>query len=385
MTPERPPLALYVHVPWCVRKCPYCDFNSHQRDTLPETQYLDALLADLDADRRWLEGELDRPVVSIFIGGGTPSLMSADFYRRLLDGLRQRLPMANDVEITLEANPGTVEAGRFEGFREAGINRLSIGVQSFDPGQLAALGRIHGPEEARRAVALARAAGFDNFNLDLMHALPGQTPTQALADLQAAIELSPAHLSWYELTIEPNTAFYRAPPTQPDEDTMADIEEQGFALLRRHGYERYEVSAFARPDRRCRHNLNYWRFGDYLAIGAGAHGKLTRRDGQRVRYQKTRQPEAYLRTPEQTRRSITAIEDPLFEALMNALRLTNGVPSCTLSQNSGVDQERIAALLAPLRERGLLQPDPNRIVCTTLGLRHLNTVLTLIGESLSAS
>src|SRR5690606_1339582 len=256
VTPERPPLALYVHVPWCVRKCPYCDFNSHQRDTLPETQYLDALLADLDADRRWLEGELDRPVVSIFIGGGTPSLMSADFYRRLLDGLRQRLPMANDVEITLEANPGTVEAGRFEGFREAGINRLSIGVQSFDPGQLAALGRIHGPEEARRAVALARAAGFDNFNLDLMHALPGQTPAQALADLQAAIELSPAHLSWYELTIEPNTAFYRAPPTQPDEDTMADIEEQGFALLRRHGYERYEVSAFARPDRRCRHNLN---------------------------------------------------------------------------------------------------------------------------------
>jgi len=368
-----------------VRKCPYCDFNSHQRDTLPETQYLDALLADLDADRRWLEGELDRPVVSIFIGGGTPSLMSADFYRRLLDGLRQRLPMANDVEITLEANPGTVEAGRFECFREAGINRMSIGVQSFDPGQLAALGRIHGPEEARRAVALARAAGFDNFNLDLMHALPGQTPAQALADLQAAIELSPAHLSWYELTIEPNTAFYRAPPTQPDEDTMADIEEQGFALLRRHGYERYEVSAFARPDRRCRHNLNYWRFGDYLAIGAGAHGKLTRRDGQRLRYQKTRQPEAYLRTPEQTRRSITAIEDPLFEALMNALRLTNGVPSCTLSQNSGVDQERIAALLAPLRERGLLQPDPNRIVCTTLGLRHLNTVLTLIGESLSAS
>ncbi|WOA31705.1 radical SAM family heme chaperone HemW [Alloalcanivorax xenomutans] len=385
MTPERPPLALYVHVPWCVRKCPYCDFNSHQRDTLPETQYLDALLADLDADQRWLEGELDRPVVSIFIGGGTPSLMSADFYRRLLDGLRQRLPMANDVEITLEANPGTVEAGRFEGFREAGINRLSIGVQSFDPGQLAALGRIHGPEEARRAVALARAAGFDNFNLDLMHALPGQTPAQALADLQAAIELSPAHLSWYELTIEPNTAFYRAPPTQPDEDTMADIEEQGFALLQRHGYERYEVSAFARPDRRCRHNLNYWRFGDYLAIGAGAHGKLTRRDGQRLRYQKTRQPEAYLRAPEQTRRSVSAIEDPLFEALLNALRLINGVPSCTLSQYCGVDQERIAVLLAPLRERGLLQPDPDRIVCTALGLRHLNTVLALIGESLSAS
>ncbi|KAF0805812.1 coproporphyrinogen oxidase [Alcanivorax xiamenensis] len=385
MTPERPPLALYVHVPWCVRKCPYCDFNSHQRDTLPETQYLDALLADLDADQRWLEGELDRPVVSIFIGGGTPSLMSADFYRRLLDGLRQRLPMANDVEITLEANPGTVEAGRFEGFREAGINRLSIGVQSFDPGQLTALGRIHGPEEARRAVALARAAGFDNFNLDLMHALPGQTPAQALEDLQAAIELSPAHLSWYELTIEPNTAFYRAPPTQPDEDSMADIEEQGFALLQRHGYERYEVSAFARPGRHCRHNLNYWRFGDYLAIGAGAHGKLTRRDGQRLRYQKTRQPEAYLQAPEQARRSVTAIEDPLFEALMNALRLVNGVPSCTLSQYCGVDQERIAALLAPLRERDLLQPDPDQIVCTALGLRHLNTVLALIGESLSAS
>ncbi|WP_133492757.1 radical SAM family heme chaperone HemW [Alcanivorax sp. 24] len=385
MTPERPPLALYVHVPWCVRKCPYCDFNSHQRDTLPETQYLDALLADLDADQRWLEGELDRPVVSIFIGGGTPSLMSADFYRRLLDGLRQRLPMANDVEITLEANPGTVEAGRFEGFREAGINRLSIGVQSFDPGQLTALGRIHGPEEARRAVALARAAGFDNFNLDLMHALPGQTPAQALEDLQAAIELSPAHLSWYELTIEPNTAFYRAPPTQPDEDTMADIEEQGFALLQRHDYERYEVSAFARPGRHCRHNLNYWRFGDYLAIGAGAHGKLTRRDGQRLRYQKTRQPEAYLQAPEQARRSVTAIEDPLFEALMNALRLVNGVPSCTLSQYCGVDQERIAALLAPLRERDLLQPDPDQIVCTALGLRHLNTVLALIGESLSAS
>ncbi len=367
-----PPLTLYVHVPWCVRKCPYCDFNSHERTSeLPERAYLDALLADLDQDLHWVRG---RPLEAIFIGGGTPSLMSADFYAALFEGLRRRLSFSNDIEITLEANPGTLETGRFAGFRAAGINRLSIGVQSFDARHLQALGRIHGPEEALRAAADARDAGFDNFNLDLMHALPGQTPAQALDDLRQAVALEPTHLSWYELTIEPNTAFFRAPPEQPDGDSRADLEEQGLSLLAAQGFERYEVSAFARPGRRCRHNLNYWRFGDYLAIGAGAHGKVTT-DHELRRFQKTRMPEHYLADPVGARRALTVIDEPLLEALLNGLRLVEGVPITMLSQRTGLEAEAINAALASSRAQGLLVADEQRAACTGLGFRHLNTVL----------
>ncbi|MEP1895784.1 radical SAM family heme chaperone HemW [Alloalcanivorax venustensis] len=367
-----PPLTLYVHVPWCVRKCPYCDFNSHERTSeLPERAYLDALLADLDQDLHWVRG---RPLEAIFIGGGTPSLMSADFYAALFEGLRRRLSFSNDIEITLEANPGTLETGRFAGFRAAGINRLSIGVQSFNARHLQALGRIHGPEEALRAAADARDAGFDNFNLDLMHALPGQTPAQALDDLRQAVALEPTHLSWYELTIEPNTAFFRAPPEQPDGDSRADLEEQGLSLLAAQGFERYEVSAFARPGRRCRHNLNYWRFGDYLAIGAGAHGKVTT-DHELRRFQKTRMPEHYLADPVGARRALTVIDEPLLEALLNGLRLVEGVPITMLSQRTGLEAEAINAALASSRAQGLLVADEQRAACTGLGFRHLNTVL----------
>ncbi|MBM7334542.1 radical SAM family heme chaperone HemW [Alloalcanivorax marinus] len=374
-----PPLSLYIHVPWCVRKCPYCDFNSHEGDP-PEPAYLNALLADLDQDlaRFQLAG---RPVETVFIGGGTPSLMSARFYRDLFAGLRERLPLADDAEITLEANPGTLEAGRFAGFREAGINRLSIGVQSFQPAHLQALGRIHGPDEARAAVREARAAGFDNFNLDLMHALPGQTTGQALDDLRAALALEPTHLSWYELTIEPNTAFYRAPPTQPDGDDRADTEEAGFALLAEAGFRRYEVSAFARPGRACRHNLNYWRFGDYLGIGAGAHGKLTLPD-RRLRYQKTRLPAHYLADPATARRHETDIEAPLQEALLNGLRLLDGVSVDALAARSGETAATIQDALAPFRAQGLLVENVDQAACTALGLRHLDTVLERLFERL---
>ncbi len=364
-------LGLYIHVPWCVRKCPYCDFNSHERAEIPEQAYLAALLADLDQDLPWVTG---RAVDTVFIGGGTPSLMSAAFYRALFQGLRERLAFSDDAEVTLEANPGTLEAGRFAGFREAGINRLSIGVQSFHAEHLAKLGRIHGPDDARAAVAEARAAGFDNFNLDLMHALPGQTTEQALDDLRQALALSPSHLSWYELTIEPNTAFFRAPPEQPDGDRRADTEEAGLALLADAGFHRYEVSAFARDGRVCRHNLNYWRFGDYLGIGAGAHGKLTL-PNRRLRYQKTRLPEHYLADPAGARRQETVIEAPLEEGLLNGLRLVEGVPLALLAERSGRGAMALRDALAPFRERGLLVDDPHRVACTALGFRHLDTVL----------
>ncbi|HET8730764.1 MAG TPA: radical SAM family heme chaperone HemW, partial [Moraxellaceae bacterium] len=293
-----PPLSLYIHVPWCVRKCPYCDFNSHAAGAeLPETAYVDALLADLrqDLDLDLVQG---REIASIFIGGGTPSLFSPDAYARLFDGLRRELHFASDIEITLEANPGTVEQAKFRGYRALGVNRLSIGVQSFSPEKLAALGRIHGRDEAVRAAEAARGAGFDNFNIDLMHGLPGQSVAEALADVRQALALAPTHLSWYQLTIEPNTVFYRDPPVLPEDDTLWSIQEEGQTLLAEGGYRQYEVSAYARPERECRHNRNYWMFGDYLALGAGAHGKVTRPasalgQGGVWRYAKTRLPRDY--------------------------------------------------------------------------------------------
>lgn len=379
---KNPPLSLYIHTPWCVRKCPYCDFNSHERGELPETAYLKALLADLDQDLPLIG---DRPVETVFIGGGTPSLLSGDFYRQLFQGIRQRLSLSDQAEITLEANPGTVEAGRFAGFREAGINRLSIGVQSFNNAHLQALGRIHDAGAAIAAAHQAREAGFTTFNLDIMHALPGQTREQALEDLQQAMALQPTHLSWYELTIEPNTVFYRAPPDQPSPDHMADTEQAGFALLASQGYQRYEVSAFAKDGHACRHNLNYWQFGDYLGIGAGAHGKITDAvNGTIHRYQKTRKPEDYLANPEQARRQFQPVakEDRLFEALMNGLRLVDGIRLQTVEDNTGLPAAQWLNHLGELRQQGLLEVTAQRLHCTDKGMHHLNGVLARLAEAL---
>ncbi|WP_300353617.1 radical SAM family heme chaperone HemW [uncultured Alcanivorax sp.] len=380
---KNPPLSLYIHTPWCVRKCPYCDFNSHERGELPEAAYLRALLADLDQDLPLIG---DRTVETVFIGGGTPSLLSGDFYRQLFQGIRQRLLLSEQAEITLEANPGTVEAGRFAGFREAGINRLSIGVQSFNNTHLQALGRIHDASAAIQAAHQAREAGFTSFNLDIMHALPGQTRAQALDDLQQAMALQPTHLSWYELTIEPNTVFFRSPPDQPSPDHMADTEQEGFALLASQGYQRYEVSAFARDGHACRHNLNYWQFGDYLGIGAGAHGKITdTHHGTIHRYQKTRKPEDYLADPQQARRQYhpVAREDRLFEALMNGLRLVEGVRLQTVEDNTGLPAAQWTHYLGELRQQGLLEITDQRVHCTEKGMHHLNGVLARLAEALS--
>lgn len=382
-----PPLALYVHVPWCVRKCPYCDFNSHGvgRDAgLPEEAYLAALLADLDADLALAAG---RELVSIFIGGGTPSLLSADFYRRLLTGVAARLPLAPDIEITLEANPGTLERGRFAGYREAGINRLSLGVQSFQAAQLEALGRIHSGDDAEAAFAEARQAGFDNLNLDLMHGLPGQTPEMALQDLGQAIALGPEHLSWYQLTLEPNTEFYRYPPTLPEEEALWEIQDQGHERLEASGFHRYEISAYARDGRRSRHNLNYWRFGDYLGIGAGAHGKLSAPGvggGLDIqRRWKSRQPDAYLRRCHDPRGFVVdafrvAEADLPLEFAMNALRLPEGVPTRLWRESTGLPEAVLVERLASARDKGLLVKDAQRVQASSRGLLFLNELLASI-------
>jgi len=388
-----PPLALYIHVPWCVRKCPYCDFNSHgvgHGAELPETRYVEALLADLDQDLPAVRG---REIVSIFIGGGTPSLFSASAYQRLFEGLRERLAFASDIEITLEANPGTVEQSRFEGYRQAGINRLSIGVQSFAADQLEALGRIHSGEEAVRAMRSARNAGFDNVNLDLMHGLPGQTLDKALEDIEQALVLEPTHLSWYQLTLEPNTEFFSHPPPLPDEERLWDIQDAGHALLESSGFSRYEISAYARPGRQARHNLNYWRFGDYLGIGAGAHGKLSRVDSAGKwhieRRWKTRQPEAYLRRLNDPRGFIAGGQEvsdralPL-EFLMNALRLVDGVDSSDWENHTGKPLFELTPRLETARRKELLMATSSRLQATPQGLLFLNDLLALFDDANSA-
>ncbi|MFD0950594.1 radical SAM family heme chaperone HemW [Paraperlucidibaca wandonensis] len=394
-----PPLSLYVHMPWCVRKCPYCDFNSHavSADGVPEAAYIDALLNDLDADlAHFSQDWSQRPLQSIFIGGGTPSLISPNGYVRLFAGIRARLSWADDIEITLEANPGTVEQGLFEGYRAAGINRLSIGVQTFQGEQLKALGRIHSGDEALRAASTARAAGFERINLDLMHGLPGQSVAAACDDLAQAIALGVTHLSWYQLTLEPNTVFYRQQPILPDEDVLADIQEQGEVLLAQAGFQRYEVSAFAQADQACRHNLNYWQFGDYLGIGAGAHGKLTLANSADIttasaeiwRSTKTRMPKDYLAAYSAAQSTgipsvaayqaklerIASIDLP-FEFMLNALRLTNGVPSAYWSERTGLSLNTIASTLAELRRQGLLEHTPDRLQASALGLRFLNRAI----------
>ncbi|ATJ84788.1 radical SAM family heme chaperone HemW [Halomonas beimenensis] len=389
MSHSLPPLSLYVHVPWCVRKCPYCDFNSHgvgRSGALPEEDYLSALIEDLQADLPLARG---RELVSVFIGGGTPSLMSAGFYGRLLDAVAERLPMAADIEITLEANPGTLERGRFAGYRRVGINRLSLGVQSFQDAQLEALGRIHSGDDARAAVNEAREAGFDNLNLDLMHGLPDQTPELALADLELALALSPEHLSWYQLTLEPNTEFHSRPPVLPEEEVLWDIQDLGHARLEAAGLSRYEISAYARPGRRSRHNLNYWRFGDYLGIGAGAHAKLSveAEGGLHIeRRWKTRQPEAYLRRQRDPRgflagrAPIPAEELPL-EFAMNVLRLTDGVPLSSWSAHTGRPAQALLGRLDEARKKGLLMEEAERVQASPQGLLFLNELLALIDPS----
>lgn len=374
---QLPPLSLYIHIPWCVRKCPYCDFNSHQaQGELPEEEYVTALLADLDHDLPWAQG---REIHSIFIGGGTPSLLSAAAYDRLFAGLRQRLTLAAEIEITLEANPGTFEAEKFAAYRQLGINRLSIGIQSFNDLQLKALGRIHDSAQAQRAVTMAQQAGFENFNLDLMHGLPGQTVDQALADLNQALSFRPQHLSWYQLTIEPNTEFYKRPPHLPEEEALWDIQEAGLELLAQHDFGHYEISAHARPGREARHNLNYWQFGDYLGIGAGAHGKITLPDSRVIfRTQKTRLPKDYLDPGRQFlsgRHSIEP-EDIGLECLMNGLRLHDGIRVEDFEDRTGLTLDSVSGPLQRAVQLGLLQVD-KRVHASARGRQYLNELLGL--------
>jgi len=376
-----PPLSLYVHIPWCVRKCPYCDFNSHAApEALPEAAYVDALLQDLDSE---LPRTAGRPLHTIFIGGGTPSLFSAAAIERLLTGIRERITLADGAEITLEANPGTFELARFEGYRQAGVNRLSIGIQSFNGEHLQRLGRIHNPAEAL-AAAHAAVDIFPRVNLDLMHGLPEQTPEQALADLQQALEIDPGHLSWYQLTIEPNTEFHARPPRLPLDEALWEIQERGQALLEQAGYSQYEISAHTRPGQESRHNLNYWQFGDYLGIGAGAHGKLTRYEDDRLiieRRHKLRQPRGYF---DPARRLAGEARIPFderpFEFMLNALRLSAGVPAALFEARTGVALEQIAPLLQRARQQGLLVAEPDRLAPTPQGRLFLNNLLELFLE-----
>lgn len=377
-----PPLALYVHMPWCVKKCPYCDFNSHGlRGEPPYAQYVDTLLADLDADRAdFGEALQNRPIVSVFFGGGTPSLFAPELIERFLDGARARLPFSDACEVTLETNPGTVEHGRFDGYLAAGVNRISFGIQSFDDDKLKRLGRIHSSTEAEAAVKSAQDAGLDNINLDLMYALPEQTLPGALTDVDRAVALKPAHISHYQLTLEPNTAFAAHPPPLPDDDTAWSMQEACEARLAESGYVQYEISAYATPGRRCEHNLNYWRFGDYLGIGAGAHGKVTdAARGEVLRRWKIRHPNAYLEAAGAPARigghaAVSAGELP-FEYMLNALRLIHGVPLDDFATHTGLPLERIADRLAAGRRKGWLENDSRQLRTTALGQRFLNDVL----------
>ncbi len=371
-----PPLSLYVHLPWCVRKCPYCDFNSHSAGSgAPTGRYVSALLADLDREAERVAG---RTIVSLFLGGGTPSLFAPSEIERLLHGVHERFDVASDVEVTMEANPGTVECGAPAGYRDAGVTRLSIGAQSFDDDALRRLGRIHTSDDIRRAMEEARDGGFDNVNLDLMHGLPGQTLARAEADVRAAIELGPSHLSWYQLTLEPNTVFHARPPEDlPDEETAYEIQDAGAALLRAAGFEQYEVSAWAREGRRCRHNLNYWLFGDYLAVGAGAHGKLSTRDGV-FRYRKAANPLQYMLAMEEGLvggDDLNPVPDDelLFEFMLNALRLNDGFAEALFVERTGLSGRALEEKANVAIARGLLErSDDANWKPTDLGRRFLN-------------
>jgi oxygen-independent coproporphyrinogen-3 oxidase len=372
-----------------VRKCPYCDFNSHVSSEIPEQAYLEKLLNDLDCDRVLAQG---RKLESIFFGGGTPSLMSGSFYQRLLPEISKRIPFSENIEITLEANPGTTEAGRFKAYSQAGINRLSLGVQSFNDNYLEKLGRIHSSNEARRAIEQAHSAGITNCNIDLMHGLPGQNVDDAMSDIKTALSLAPKHLSWYQLTIEQNTEFYRYPPTLPEDELMWEIQEQGLSLLNDHGFAQYEVSAFSKPDFRAAHNLNYWQFGDYIGIGAGAHSKVALKDDRGIfRYRKTRMPNDYLKSIATSREGLVQEpsfrigeseilkEDLPFEFLMNVLRLKEGVSTQRLTERTGLSVSQLEPMLSEMRAKGLMKKEG---LCTTdKGLLFLNTILERFAES----
>ncbi len=372
-----PPLSLYIHIPWCERKCPYCDFNSHRPTAgIPEAEYIDALVRDLQADLPLAQG---RPLQSIFIGGGTPSLFSVAAIDRLLETTRRHLALAEDCEITLEANPGSAEADKLAGFVSAGVNRLSLGVQSFDDAMLSALGRVHDSRQAERAVHMALDSGAAGVNIDLMHGLPGQQRESARADLQRALELGPCHLSWYQLTIEKNTAFYNQPPQLPEDSLLGSIQDDGEELLAAAGFEHYEVSAYARPGHECRHNLNYWLFGDYLGIGAGAHGKITLIDESRVlRTVKRRQPTEYLQAAPgfHAPGSQQDIADLAGDFMLNALRLKEGFDTALFSERTGLEIERLGATCNRLVADGLLEQSGSRLRPTSLGWRFLDDVVS---------
>ena len=372
-----PPLSLYIHLPWCVRKCPYCDFNSHAAQGIPEAAYIDALLLDLE---RALPDIWGRKIHTVFFGGGTPSLFSPEGIDRILTGVRTLTQLLPGAEVTLEANPGTVEIAKFKGFREAGVTRVSLGIQSFNPRHLQALGRVHDDREARRAAELA-ATHFDTFNLDLMFALPGQTLAEALADLSTALSFQPPHLSAYHLTLEPNTPFgHTAPPNLPDDDLAADMQLAIEARLVEAGMQHYETSAYAKPGHASRHNLNYWQFGDYLGIGAGAHGKLSFHD-RIVRQMRTKHPQQYMDAVKQgthiaDTRTLTRDDLP-FEFMMNALRLNEGVPAALFEERTGLPLIVCASALEKARVQGLLETDPVRLKPTLQGQRFLNDLLGL--------
>ena len=376
-----PPLSLYIHLPWCVRKCPYCDFNSHRQPLNPGySDYIDALLADLRFQLSSIQG---RGIETIFIGGGTPSLFPASEIRRLLHEVSHLVGGINAVEVTLEANPGTLEAGRYAGYREAGINRLSIGVQSFNDRALQSLGRIHGSEEIYKAVSQAREAGFENINLDLMFGLPEQSVEEARIDVETAVNLNPEHISYYQLTIEPNTRFALSPPPLlPSDDHLWDIQLQGRARLVDAGYQQYEISAYSRVQKECRHNLNYWTFGDYLGIGAGAHSKLSDQTQQRIRRSsRVRSPEAYMAAAG-TRGALSGEyflkdTDLVIEFMMNLLRLNGGFTAQLFRDRTGLPLSRVEPILAEAQRRGLLSTDGMEFGATPWGHRYLNDLLTL--------
>jgi putative oxygen-independent coproporphyrinogen III oxidase len=372
------PLSLYIHMPWCTRKCPYCDFNSHAASDIEEDSYIDALLQDFASELE-LPGVRNREISSIFIGGGTPSLFSANAIKRLLSGIAQGAK-CESAEVTLEANPGSADSSQFAGYREAGVNRLSIGIQSFNDSKLAALGRIHDRATAIQAIEKARTAGFDNLNLDLMYGLPGQSEDEAIVDLQQAISIRPEHLSWYQLTLEPNTPFHHSPPADlADNDQLADLSSRGIEQLQQAGFSQYEVSAYAQPGKACRHNLNYWQFGDYLGIGAGAHAKVTLADGTIVRRHKQRHPQRYF-TSVTAGKALSSshqlTEDDLrLEFMMNALRLNAGFRQQDYEQRTGLGFPSVEELLIELVKKGLLERSCDFWRATARGRLHLDSLL----------
>jgi len=375
---RNPPLSLYIHIPWCVQKCPYCDFNSHGlKSDLPEKEYVAHLLDDLAIDAKRVG---NRQVETIFIGGGTPSLFSADAMAAILEGVKARVNLAPNAEITMEANPGTVEAGKFAGFYQAGVNRISVGIQSFQPHHLKVLGRIHNELQAENAVKQAHSAGLPTFNLDLMHGLPEQSVENAMGDLQQGIALNPYHLSWYQLTIEPNTPFYSRPPALPDDDILWEIQQRGHEILEAAGYHQYEISGYAKHGHQCQHNLNYWRFGDYLGIGCGAHGKITdTKKGTIHRTVKVKHPRGYMEIsrPYLDTQTQVAEDDLPFEFFMNRFRLVEPCPIDDFSSFTGLTLPKdVDTALADAQQQGLLRLSPSHWQVTDKGRRYLNSLLS---------